>query len=170
MPAKPRWLLHIPEILGQLRAVDFPLLDRAMCERLFGVGRRRAIDLMQRFGGYRSGNTVLVDRLELIAQLERLEQCPDALGERRRKVRLAEKLDSLRRYQRASTVMIPAPDRVQSRSLPELPAGVALQAGQLTVEFAKTAELLQRLYAIAQAAAYDYDAFQAAVERNDAPP
>ena len=59
MPAKPQWLLRIPAIREYLRGMDCPVLDRASCERLFGVRRRRAIELMHFFGGYKAGNTVL---------------------------------------------------------------------------------------------------------------
>jgi hypothetical protein len=69
VPAKPSWLLRVPYIIEHLRAIDIPVIDRRMCERLFQVKRRRAIALVQFFGGYRSGNAVLVDRNRLIAQL-----------------------------------------------------------------------------------------------------
>ena len=51
MPAKAMWLLQIPEILSQLETFDVPVVDRAIVERLFGLRRRRAIELMHRFGG-----------------------------------------------------------------------------------------------------------------------
>lgn len=70
MPAKPQWLLQIPQILEQLRAMDVPVVDRGACEKLFGVRRRQAVDLMHRFGGYQSGNAVLLDRGALIIQLQ----------------------------------------------------------------------------------------------------
>ena len=44
-----------------------PVVDRGACEKLFGVGRRQAIELMHGFGGYRSGNAVLLDRAALPA-------------------------------------------------------------------------------------------------------
>src|ERR1035438_7663896 len=45
MPAKAQWLLRVPEILAELAALDVPVLDRAVCERLFRLRRRRTIDL-----------------------------------------------------------------------------------------------------------------------------
>ena len=41
MPAKAQWLLRVPEILEELRALDVPVVDRAVCERLFRLRRRR---------------------------------------------------------------------------------------------------------------------------------
>jgi hypothetical protein len=57
MPAKSSWLLRIPEILNLLSAMHNPVIDRASCEQLFGVRRRRAIELIRLFGGYTAGNT-----------------------------------------------------------------------------------------------------------------
>ena len=53
MPAKSRWLLDIPRIIGQLEAMTVPVIDRATCEQLFQVRRRQAINLLAGFGGYR---------------------------------------------------------------------------------------------------------------------
>jgi len=166
MPAKPRWLLHIPQILDLLRDLSFPVVDRKMVESLFGVGRRRAIGLMEYFGGYRSGNTVLVDRLDLIARLEDVWEDPDTLKERNRKTRLADRLEAFRRARKAISVVIPVEPSVWKRRFPNLPSGVSVTAGELTVKFSRTEELLQRLFEVAQAAANDFDAFQAAVEQN----
>ena len=166
MPAKPRWLLLIPEILDQLRDLNFPVVDRRVCECLFSVGRRRAIELMQYFGGYQSGNTILADRLGLIAKLEDLWEAPATLGERERKVRLPDRLESLRRARKATSVVIPVEPLAWRRRFPELPCGVSVGAGQLTVEFSRTEELLQRLFEVAQAAANDYESFEAVVEQN----
>src|SRR4051794_21891919 len=107
MPAKPQWLLQIPAAIAELRAVDVPVVDRAVCERIFGVRRRRAVQLMHRFGGYQSGNTILLDRAALIRRLEELESTSEVGRERQRKARLSEKLDGLHRYRAAASVSIP---------------------------------------------------------------
>jgi hypothetical protein len=82
MPAKPSWFTRIPDILDELKLLDTPVVDRHICELLFGVRRRRAVELMQRFGGYRTGNTIVLDRAELIHSLERLQGSPDPAYER----------------------------------------------------------------------------------------
>ena len=66
MPAKPAWLLHIPEIVTMLESFEVPVVDRASIERLFGLRRRRAIELLHHFGGYQAGRTFLIDRRSLI--------------------------------------------------------------------------------------------------------
>ena len=154
-------MCDIPAILEQLRALNVPVIDRAGCERIFHVRRRRAVNLMHTFGGYQAGNTILLDRLALIGQLEALASRPEMERERRRKERLGEKLDSLRRYRAAAAVripLIPVPHH-------SLPAGVCFTHGRMTVSFAGgVEELLAILYAVSQAAAADFDTFRAAVE------
>ena len=43
MPAKPQWLLRVPEILEQLSDLKTPVIDRSGIEQLFGLKRRQAI-------------------------------------------------------------------------------------------------------------------------------
>ena len=75
MPAKAQWLLQIPEIVSLLETFDVPVVDRGTIERLFGLRRRRAIELMHRFGGYQAGRTFLIDRHLLIEVGRRDGQC-----------------------------------------------------------------------------------------------
>ena len=42
MPAKPVWLLKIPEIVAMLESFNVPVVDRASVERLFGLRRRNS--------------------------------------------------------------------------------------------------------------------------------
>src|ERR1700689_4352257 len=84
MPAKAQWLLRVPEILEELRALDVPVVDRAVCEGLFRLRRRRAIDLLRCFGGYQAGRTFLIDRPKLVAQLEQIRDSADFKMEWRR--------------------------------------------------------------------------------------
>jgi len=53
MPAKPAWLLKIPQIITMLDSFNVPVVDRAIIERLFGLRRRRAIELMHHLGATR---------------------------------------------------------------------------------------------------------------------
>jgi len=57
-------------------------------------------------------------------------------------------------------VIIPA-DLAQT-SAPGLPAGVQFDAGELCVHFDDARDLLAKLYAVAQAAAADFESFRAA--------
>lgn len=164
MPAKTAWLLEIPQIIGMLESCDVPVLDRAMVERLFGLRRRQAIELLHRVGGYQAGRTFLVDRQVLIGHLQRLAAGEEFERESRRRERLDHAVDEMRRYQTAARVIIPVPPDVFSRKMADLPAGVALTPGQLQVTFAGTEDLLGKLFALTQAASNDYDRFCAVAE------
>jgi hypothetical protein len=160
MPAKAQWLLRVPEILAELAALDVPVVDRAVCECVFRLRRRRAIDLIRSFGGYQAGRTFLVDRPRLIAQLEQIRDSPDFKMELRRKDRLAERLEAMRRLQAGARVAIPVDSAAVRQRLPDLPAGIGLTPGELHIQFASSAELLSKLFALAQAIANDYEAFE----------
>ncbi|HUE03344.1 MAG TPA: hypothetical protein VMR62_27525 [Bryobacteraceae bacterium] len=160
MPAKAQWLLRVPEILTELSVLDVPVVDRAVCERLFRLRRRRAIDLIRGFGGYQAGRTFLIDRPRLIAQLEQIRDSPDYKMEWQRKERLAERLEAIRRLQSGARVAIAVePDTLRQR-LPDLPQGVGLTPGALHIQFQSPEELLSKLFALAQAIANDYEAFE----------
>ena len=134
MPPQPLWLLHLPRIIEELRRLPVPVLDRATIEKLFGLKRRQAIQLLDRFGGYQSGKTFLVDRQELVEQLEALRDGETFRYEQRRRRRLVAELESLRKYLQASAVKIPL--RPQARyQIATLPPDVDLQPGRLRVEF-----------------------------------
>ena len=159
MPAKSRWLLKIPEILDRLSEMDTPVVDRAVCEGLFGVGRRRAIDLMQKFGGYQAGNTILIDRPVLIQQLQRMLDCPEVEQERQRKRRLSDHLAQLEKHRQAAAVRIAVGPDVVHLSPADLPGGIFFERGRLTVAYGNVEQFLSRLYELAQAAANDFDQF-----------
>jgi hypothetical protein len=108
MPMKKTWLLRLSEIREELTAVEVPVIDRAMCERVFGVRRRRALQLMHSFGGWQSGQAYLVDRLALLRQLEGVQDGEEFVGEQRRRQRLTETLEQTRR-RRAPLVRPPTP-------------------------------------------------------------
>jgi hypothetical protein len=139
-----------------------PVVDRAVFERLFGVRRRRAIQLLHYFGGYQTGRTFLIDRLSLIEQLAPLEASAEFAVEQRRRERLVESLDKLRRSRAGARVTIP----VQAASANDgvLPAGIQIEAGMLRVGFTDVTDLLTKLYALSQAAAADFEAFRTVVE------
>jgi len=160
MPAKAQWLVRVPQILAELSALDVPVVDRAVCERLFGLRRRRAIDLMRCFGGYQAGRTFLIDRPKLVAQLVQIRDSADFKMEWHRKERLAECLEAMRRLQTGARVAVAVEPEVLRRRLPDLPEGVGLSPGALHIRFESSEQLLAKLFALAQAIANDYEAFE----------
>ena len=85
VPAKPRWLLAIPDAISQLEALDRQLLTRRDAERLFGVSKTRAAALMQTSGAEPTGNQRTLPRTKLLQQLRR-HRAWAASGEEERRV------------------------------------------------------------------------------------
>ena len=164
MPAKTLWLLNIPEVVSLLGTFDVPVVDRAIIERLFGLRRRRAIELLHRFGGYQAGKTFLIDRRLLMEHLRRIADGEEFQRESQRKERLDHAVDQLRRQQTAARVNISVQPDVFSRKLANLSPGVALEAGHLHISFSCTEDLLSKLFELSQAASNDFDRFRAAAE------
>ena len=55
MPPQALWPLRITKILKELRTLEAPVVDRAVCERIFKLKRRQTIELLHGFGGYQAG-------------------------------------------------------------------------------------------------------------------
>src|SRR5512146_3122151 len=106
MPAKPRWLLRVPEMIATLSALPTPWVDRAVIERVFGLRRRRAIQLLHAFEGFQVGRTFLADRQAVLAWLRAVQSGDDYHWERRRRSRLGEHLTAARRQATAARVSI----------------------------------------------------------------
>jgi hypothetical protein len=147
--------------------MEVPVVDRAVFESLFGVRRRRAIQLMSFFGGFQAGRTFLVDRLDLIRQLEPVEAGAEFVMEHRRRQRLVEALEQVRRHRAAARVSISV-ERLTG-NIANLPEGIGLQPGSLNISFDGAEDLLRKLYALAQAAANDFEAFSAEIHRDNRP-
>jgi hypothetical protein len=157
-------LLNLPEIVARLEALDTPVVDRAIIERLFSVGRRHAIQLLHQFGGYQSAQSFLVDRGAFVRQLQALRAGEDFATECGRRERLLERLDEAGRRAPAAAIRIPVTAESLSRTMRRLPEGVHLEPGRLQVDFAGAQELLARLFDLAQAVANDFDAFRTHIE------
>jgi hypothetical protein len=164
MPAQPQWLLHLPEIIAEFGAMETPVVDRAVLERVFRVRRRRAVELMGQFGGYQAGRTFLLDRKQLVRALERMRDGGEFEFERQRKENLTQELERVRRARAGAKVSIAIAKEDLERKAPAFPPGIALDAGRLTVAFETAEELVRKLYGLAQAAANDFEAFKSAAE------
>ena len=169
MPIKKTWLLRLPEIRAELTAMEVPVVDRAVFERVFGVRRRRAIQLLHHFGGFQAGRTFLIDRLALLRQLEPLQESAEFALEQQRRQRLIDFLERLRRSRAGARVVIPVKTASDDAVGPGLPPGVQFEPGMLRVQFDEVRDLLGKLYAIAQTAAADFEAFRAAAEKASCP-
>jgi hypothetical protein len=160
MPAKPEWLLRLPEIRAELEHLAAPVVDRSCIEHIFGLRRRRAIELMNQFGGYQAGRTFLLDRARLLEALQSLESREDYSVEKRRRERLRDVVEASREHLISTRVRIPVRAAAARASLDRLAPGVLLMPGMLSIEFRHPIELLEKLYELAQAIRHEFDKFE----------
>ena len=163
MPARPEWLLRLPEIRAELEYLEVPVVDRSGIERLFCLKRRRAIELMHQFGGYQTGRTFLVERKGLLQALEALQSQDGYVAERGRRERLRDVVEVSREHLLAIQVRIPVRPATSRPSLDRLAPGVHLTPGMLSIEFLQPIDLLEKLYGLAQAITHDFDKFEGLV-------
>ena len=166
MPDQPSWIDRLPDIARSLEASDAPpFLDRPAIERLFGLLRRRqSIALMRRMGGYQVGKTFLVDRQALLAYLADPLRRHVADVEARRFRSVGERLARGREERHFRRISIPATRPVYHINLDSLPAGIDIGHRELTVHFDHPRDLLEKLFALSQALAKEYESFEAAWE------
>jgi hypothetical protein len=170
MPAKPAWYHKIDEVIRDLRSLPRPFVDRSTVEFLLGVGRRRAQQIMAPCITGHVGASGLADRDALIARLRYLADSDKGYYERRRRQKVAEILARLQaeRLERPQ-LLVEAPPQVLRQEWENLPAGVRLNRGQITVEFDNPQEALEKLLALAMAIGNDFDSFDRLVGRESGP-
>lgn len=163
MPAKPLWLARLPDIRQEIASLPAPVFDRAFVERVFRVGRRRAIQILHHFGGYLAGRTFLVPKEQLLVAIDAILNGEDYRQEKRRRERLGAGLEEIRRHT-AARVRLPVASDVWGRDVAGLGPGVRLEPGRLVVEFTTAHDLLAKLFELAQAVSNDYEGFRERVE------
>ena len=160
MPAPPRWLLAVPDAIRQLETLDRDLLTRRDVERLFGVSRARAAQLMQTFGAALTGNQRTLPRTQLLRQLRRHRTRAAFRGEEARRTRLVAEL----RQARLTGIRVAVPREARAARLSGLPDGVSVEPGRIEVRFSGAKDAVGRLFALAQALTHDYEQFEALVD------
>ena len=95
------------QIRTSVAALPSPFLDRPAIEKLFGVKRRQANNLMRGLGGYRIGHAALVGREDLLLKLDQMAGPRGYLAQIERKSRVVETLDALRSEARPRRVSPP---------------------------------------------------------------
>jgi len=160
MPAQPTWFQKLDEILGVLRGLPVSHLDRRAMEKLFGVGERRARQLMNGLPCLQVGNAVAVERLALITRFENLARSPDCEREMARRERVEKKLEELRRQARARKVELPVPREILDRRADNLASAIRLTPGELTIRFDGPRDLAGKLFELSQAMINDWGSFE----------
>ena len=163
MPARPRWLLAIPDAIRQLDALDRELLTRRDLERLFGVSKVRAAQLMATFGAGRTGHILTLPRAALLRQLRQHRKRAAFRGEEARRDRVVTAI----RKARLTGIRVAVPSEARDARLAGLPAGVSVEPGRIEVRFSGAKDAVGRLFALAQALTNDYERFEELVEGGD---
>ena len=164
MPAKPRWLLAIPDAIRQLEALDENLLTRRDIERLFGVSKVRAVQLMTAFGAHRTGHLLTLPRADLLRQLRRHRKRAAFRHEETRREKVVTEI----RKARLTGIRVAVPVEALEARLAGLPEGVSVEARRIEVRFSGAQDAVGRLYALAQALVSDYERFEALVGEEEA--
>jgi hypothetical protein len=161
VPAKPIWFSNIDRIIHDLEALPRPFVDRSTVEFLLGVGRRRAQQIMAPCIVDRIGSNGLADRDRLITRLRAVAAGEDRYYEVQRRRKVADTLAELRkRYLEQPRLLVEAPVQVLRQEFENLPPGVRLEPGRITVEFAHPREALEKLLALAMAIGNDFARFE----------
>lgn len=167
MPAKPTWYGCLDRIVAELEALPYPWVDRGTLQFLLGVGPRRAQQLMAECATERVGTSSLADRALLIAHLRRLAEEGDGYHEGRRRQKLAAALERCRQERlNRPQLLVEAPAAVTRHQLQELPPGIQLDAGRITIEFEEPRQALEKLLALAMAIGNDFGGFEDATARH----
>ena len=148
MPDNPTYIHKVEGILAEARAPKpIPFLRRRDIEALFGLKKRQAINLMHRIGAVRVSSELAVQQRDLVRWLEQMIADPSVAIEQRRHEAVVERIVDLKAETAARAIKIILPDRKPSVDLPD---GVSLEPGALTVSFDNEQQLLERLFLLAR--------------------
>jgi hypothetical protein len=149
VPDKPTYLHRLTAILAEARKPKpIPFFRRGDIEALFGLKRRQAINLMHTIGAVRVSSEIAVPQQDLVSWLERMALDPACIQEVHRQERVIGRIVELKAETAARAVKIVLPDSAAASI--DLPEGVSLQPGLLTVSFHNEEQLLERLFRIAR--------------------
>ena len=163
MPARPRWLLALPDAIAQLDALDRPLLTRRDLEQLLGVSRARAATLMRAFGAELTGSIRTLPRPALLRQLRTLQKDATFRGEEARRDRVWTALRQARR----TGIRVPVPVDALDGRLASLPAGVSVRRDWIEVRVTSAHDAVAKLFSLAQTLTHDYDRFETLIEGSE---
>ena len=148
MPDNPSYIHKLEGILAEARSPKpIPFFRRRDIEALFGLKKRQAVNLMHRIGAVRVSRELAVEQRDLVRWLEQMISDPSVAVEQRRHEAVIDRIIELKAETAARAIKIVLPDRAPSVDLPE---GVSLQPGLLTVSFDNEQQLLERLFLLAR--------------------
>ena len=148
MPDYPSYFLKLEAILKEARSPKpIPFFRRRDIEALFGLKKRQAVNLMHRIGAVRVSRELAVEQRDLVRWLEGVMADPLVAREWRRHETVIGRIVELKAETAARSVKIVLPDRKPSVDLPD---GVSLQPGLLTISFENQQQLLEKFFLLAR--------------------
>jgi hypothetical protein len=159
MPDKPTWCGRLDDITRQLRELPDPWVDRACLQDLLRIGARRTQQVLAPCVVRQVGVNGLADREAVVAHLKRLADGNVVHYEQQRRRRLADRLEALDQERRAA-VLVAAPTAIVNQQIADLPEGVSITPGHISVRFASSTEALEKLLALAMAIRNDEPLFE----------
>lgn len=170
MARSPSWFEQLPDILERISAFPAPILDRRTIERLFNVSRRDAFRLLHKFGAKSAGDSLAIQRDELLIQLDAIRGGDTYQAWVRRTGELGEQLSAAREAAPARHILIPVAKH--PLAVDSLPPGIHIhpleagRSGRLEIEFATNEELWLKLAELARTRARDRQAFDGILDRS----
>jgi hypothetical protein len=158
MARKIEWIHRLDETLVALEGLSSSVVDSSAVASLLGVTPRHARRILGRLFDQPAGRGFVLLRSELVERLRVLRDDPLHQFEVRRRGRVADELEAVRRDLKARQVPI-ASLPYRPSGLGDLPTGVHLEPGRLEIRFASPEELLTNLLALAQAMGEDFERF-----------
>jgi hypothetical protein len=159
------WYGRLDGVIVELGQLPWPWVDRETLQVLLQVGPRRAQQILRPCVTRQVGANGVADREDLIAHLKRLASGDEAHYELRRRQRLARVLNGLRQAALAQPkILVEAPISVVNQEFANLPDGISVSPGAISITFASPNEALQRLLALAMAIGNDFNEFERMAE------
>jgi hypothetical protein len=161
LPDKPTWYGRLNQIIEELSALPWPWVDRETLQSLLQVGPRRAQQILRPCVTRQIGASSVAEREILIMHLKRLASGDAAYYEHRRLQRLGQTLNELRQARLAQPkILVEARTSIVNLEFANLPDGVSIRPGNISITFSSTQEALQRLLALAMAIGNDFSEFE----------
>jgi hypothetical protein len=156
MPSRPVWTLRLPDAIRQLEGLPLEHLTRHDLEKLFGVSKRQAVNLLHRLGAEPLGNALILNRVELLKRLRALAKTRAVKTDLERRDRAV----TLIRRARLSTVRVAVNPETLNAGLSGLPEGVLVEPRRIEVRYQSAQEAVARLFSLAKALVNDFESFE----------
>jgi hypothetical protein len=173
MARSPEWFERLPDILQRASEAPVPSFGQREIEALFGVSRRDAFRLLNKFGARAAGEALSVSREDLVTQLAAVGGGDTYKAYLRRTGEMGEQLRVARETTPARLMRLPVGRNPPTAAA--LPEGIRIQPlvpgqlGRIEIEFGTREDLWWKIAELARARARDRRAIDRMLEPSDEP-